>query len=120
MKKTKILVVEDYIDNYILLQAQLRDYPYVLENAQNGQEALERIETDSFDLLLIDIQMPVLNGFELLEILKKNNNKIPTIAQTAHAFDTDRIECINAGFNGYISKPINKESLLELFAQLIH
>jgi len=113
MSTKRILIAEDYIDNYILLKVQLKDYPYELFLVKNGQEALNIIEKEKFDLYLIDIQMPILNGFDFIKKIREKGNNTPAIAQTAHAYETDYKECLKAGFNDYISKPIDKYKLIE-------
>ncbi len=110
----KILIAEDYLDNFLLIDAFLRNYPCTLTHVENGKEALEKFQNETFDLLLIDIQMPVMNGLEFIKEIRKNGHTIPAIAQTAHAFAVDQEVCIEAGFTDYISKPINKKVLIEL------
>ena len=113
MKKKKILIAEDYMDNYTLLKVQLKDCPYELFHVKNGQEALDKVKDNKFDLFLIDIQMPILNGFEFIREIRKSGDKTPSIAQTARAFESDYKECLDAGFDNYISKPIDKKILIE-------
>ena len=96
-----------------MLKVQLKDCPYELFHTKNGQEALDRIKETNFDLYLIDIQMPILNGFEFIKEIRKNGDNTPAIAQTARAFESDFKECLDAGFDNYISKPIDKKILIE-------
>ena len=120
MGNRKILIAEDYLDNFLLIKAQLKGFPYTLIHVKNGEEALDIIQKEEFDLLLIDIQMPIINGLELIKIIRKDNNQIPAIAQTAYAYEIDHKECLEAGFNDYISKPINKNILLEMLQNYLN
>jgi len=119
MKKRRILIAEDYLDNFLLLEAILREYPYELIHVEDGAKALEAVNNEKFDLLLIDVQMPIMNGLDFIREYKKTNNETPAIAQTAHAFDIDRKECLEAGFADYISKPINKKLLIDLLQKYL-
>lgn len=119
MKEKKVLIAEDNFDNYLLLKVILSSKPYNLTHVYNGKEALIEIDKNNFDILLIDIQMPEMNGFELLKILRERGDNTPAMAQTAFAFDTDKNKCYKVGFNDYISKPINQELLLSKIENLL-
>ena len=83
-----------------------------LHHAKNGQEAVDYCATDSkLDLILMDLKMPVMNGFEATKIIKKKHPKIPIIAQTAYSSESDKIKATKAGCDEFISKPISKEQL---------
>lgn len=111
-----ILVVEDEDDNYILLKGILRKTGVKLLWAQNGQKALEIIRSDklNIDLVLMDLRMPVLDGYDATRRIKELKKNIKIIAVTAMAFANEREESIKAGCDGYISKPINKHKLFEI------
>ncbi len=80
--------------------------------AQNGKQAISIIEEhDDIDLVLLDIRMPEMNGFEVIKTIKPIRPELPFIAQTAYAFSDDRDKIIAAGFDDYISKPINNDLL---------
>lgn len=119
MSNKKILIAEDNFDNYLLLKIILERLQYNHTHVVNGEQALYEILNNNYDLLLIDIQMPKINGYELLKIIRAKNIKTPAIAQTAFAFDTDKNKCFTAGFNDFISKPINRELLLQKINKLI-
>ncbi len=119
MDSKEILIAEDNLDNYLLLKAILKKHPFVITYVKNGKEALDKIMNQEFDLLLIDIQMPIMSGYVLVETIRKQGITTPAIAQTAFAFSTDKIKCLEIGFNDYISKPINKELLLEKMNNLL-
>ena len=108
----RILVVEDNADNQNLLRCELETSGFTVETADNGQTAVERCSKSNFDLVLMDIQMPVMDGFKALEALQSENFNVPVIALTAHAMSGDRERCIQAGFCAYLSKPLSRQDLL--------
>lgn len=114
-KHLKVLVVEDDVVSRILLSEILKQYNLTVTFARNGQEALEMVNADnSFDLILMDLKMPIMNGFEATEKIRDLGFSNPIIAQTAYASIEDKSKISEGGFNGYLSKPINKKSLLEI------
>ncbi len=110
----KILIVEDSYDNQIIISHFLKATGAVLKIAQNGQEALDMALAEKFDIILLDLQMPVMGGFETIKILNEKNYNVPVIALTAHAMKEDRKQCLQAGFKDHMSKPINRLSLLRV------
>ena len=106
----KILVTEDNAVNQKLAVALLHKLGHSVVVAENGRAALGALETTSFDLVLMDIQMPEMDGFAATASIRANEqitgDHIPIIAMTAHAMTGDRERCMNAGFDGYVSKPI--------------
>ena len=120
MKTIKILIAEDHLDNFLLLKAQLKNLPYIITHSKDGLDALKKIEEESFDIYLIDIQMPNIDGYEFIKRVRENNDKTPAIAQTANAFSSDYDKCINSGYDEYISKPVNKEDLRKKIEDLIN
>lgn len=112
-KGKTILIVEDIIENYELLSIYLRNTNANLIYAENGAIAVEKVNTEAkIDCVLMDIRMPIMNGYTATREIKKINPNIPIIALTAHAFSEEKKRCYEAGCNGFISKPINKEELL--------
>ncbi len=114
----RILLAEDNSLNQMILERQLRSAGYIVEIANNGLEALEKFKCSCFDAILMDIQMPILNGIEatrdIREIIKSDNRQnLPIIALTAHIEKEMRDYCIERGFADYLVKPIKKEALLE-------
>jgi len=110
-----ILIVEDNISNTELIKALLEDYNFKLYYAETGKECLEIIikQKQNIDLILMDIRLPDLNGLDLTRRIKVDNPDMPVIAQTAYATSHDLAECLNAGCNNYISKPLIREKLIE-------
>ena len=119
MKNKNILIAEDSYDNYILLKVILEKELYNITHVINGEYALEELKHHKFDLLLIDIQMPVMDGYEFMTVIRKQGVKIPAIAQTAFAFDADRKKSFEVGFDDYITKPIDRELLLSKIKKYI-
>lgn len=110
----KILIVDDTVTNVLLLQVILKNAKYNTISAASGQEALDKVESDTPDLILLDIMMPGMNGFEVAQILKSSetNKEIPIIFLTALNTSQDIVKGFKTGANDYISKPFNKEELL--------
>jgi PAS domain S-box-containing protein len=120
----RILLAEDGADNQRLFARILRKAGAEVVLADNGQIAVEKYfdsEKDNrpLDLILMDIQMPVLDGLEATRQLRKAGCNKPIIALTAHAMSEDRQQCLDAGCDGYMSKPIDKAALLEFVAHYI-
>jgi signal transduction histidine kinase len=110
----RILVVEDVEINFKFLQAILSKTHAEIVWARDGEEAVARATQDnSIDLVLMDIQMPKINGYDATRQIRVQKPDLPIIAQTAYAMPNDNIRCIEAGCNDYISKPINSHLLLE-------
>jgi two-component system, sensor histidine kinase len=111
----RILIVEDNQVNQKVVTAVLRKRGYSIELANDGMEALSKLETQgSFDLVLMDVQMPVLDGLEATRRIRQEKrwHDLPIVAMTAHAMNGDRERCLEAGMNGYISKPVHPSHLL--------
>jgi CheY-like chemotaxis protein len=109
-----ILVVEDEEINWLYLNEILKNRVKVLR-AVNGKEAIELVKQNpGIDIILMDIKLPDINGLELTKIIKTMNDRIKVIAQTAYALSGDRESVIAAGCSGYISKPVNRDELLNL------
>ncbi len=111
----RILVVEDNHVNQKVVTAVLRKRGFSIELANDGQEALDKLEKSAtFDLVLMDVQMPVLDGLEATRLIRKDPrwDGLPIIAMTAHAMNGDKERCLEAGMNGYISKPVHPSHLL--------
>lgn len=106
-----ILIAEDEPSNFRLLEAFLKRTKVKIIKAINGQEAVDLFKNGNYDLILMDIKMPVMDGLEATRVIKKLNQKIPIIALTAYAMQNDANICTEAGCDDYISKPIIKEKL---------
>ncbi|MBM3420777.1 MAG: PAS domain S-box protein [Bacteroidetes bacterium] len=116
----QILIAEDDETSYMYLHHILRRGGYKVIRAHNGDEALEMMEERSdIDLVLMDIKMPGRDGYEITRILKKRFPEVPVIVQTAYALTGDREKALESGCDGYLSKPISREQLLNLVGQLL-
>jgi len=110
-----ILIAEDDNINFLLFQKMMKDKSFQIIRAVNGQEAVDIcLNNTEIDLVLMDIKMPVMNGFEAVEKIKKVRPELPIIAQTAYSSSEDKVKIQNAGFDDYITKPLNRERLFEL------
>lgn len=106
-----ILIAEDNEINYFLLHEILLETNVTLLWAKNGEETIDVFEKNTVDLILMDIKMPVMNGYEATKFIKSKYN-VPIIAQTAHAMANDEQKSLEAGCDAYVTKPIEQELLL--------
>ncbi|HUW06761.1 MAG TPA: response regulator [Williamwhitmania sp.] len=114
------LIAEDEEINYLFLEELLKPTGAILYWAANGAEALQLLEDHpEIELILMDIKMPVMNGYEATQIIRKKDLKVKIIATTAYAFVEDREKVLNAGCDGYISKPINIQLLMSEIRKLL-
>lgn len=108
-----ILIVEDDDTSCLLLQAMLGQENYKLLFAVNGKHAVQMFrENPRINLILMDLKMPVMDGYEATRQIRTLNKNIPIIAQTAYALSGDNEKAMNAGCNDYVTKPINKSLLM--------
>lgn len=115
-----VLIAEDDKTSFAYLESILKKQFTEILHAENGQQAVEIVKKrKDIDLILMDIRMPVLNGLKATKQIKLINSKIPVIAQTAYAFSTDQKDVENAGCDSYITKPVNKEELLDCVAKFL-
>nr|WP_121269383.1 response regulator [Pedobacter schmidteae] len=112
-----ILITDDDMRNIFALSSALQNYNMKIVIANNGREAIEKLEeTNQIDLVLMDIMMPEMDGYEAMQVIrnKKEFAKLPIIALTAKAMKNDKEKCIEAGANDYISKPVDMDKLLSM------
>src|SRR3989339_282255 len=120
IRNIKVLVVEDIALNQLLMKTLLDDFEFECDIAENGKIAIEKLQTKSYDIVLMDLQMPVMNGFEATEyIRKKMNSKIPIIALTADVTTVDLAKCKDVGMNDYIAKPVDERLLYSKIVGLV-
>ncbi len=111
----KILVVDDDENSILYLKALLEKVNVIVMQAVNGKQAVDIIASNgSVDLILMDLQLPVMNGYEAIKEIRKINKTVPIIAQTAHTFNEEREICKQVGCNSYITKPIDPYVLYEM------
>jgi len=106
-----ILLVEDTIDNQELISFYLNDMGAQVSVANNGKECIELVQNKTFDMILMDMQMPVMGGYDALRALREQNCQIPIVMLTGNVFEEERQRCLEAGSNGFLSKPIDLEAL---------
>ena len=118
----RILLAEDTEDNRLLLLSYLKKRPYQVDIAENGQVAVEKYKESAYDLVLMDIQMPVMDGYSATKEIRKwekerSMNQTPIVALTAYAFQEDRRKSQEAGCNGHLVKPVKKTVLLDAITE---
>lgn len=111
-KKPKMLIAEDNQGNFLLLNIMLRAY-FDIERVYTGIEAINALLEHHFDIVLMDIKMPKMDGNDACKEIRKFNDTIPIFAQTAYAYDYQKEEAMKYGFSSYIIKPIKKVVLFE-------
>lgn len=111
-----VLITEDEEVNFFYLKTLLQKADAKVIRAKNGKEAVDIIakHKGQIDLILMDLNMPVMDGYEAMRIIKSQHPSIPIIAQTAYTMNNDRSRCLKAGFNDYIAKPINRLALYRM------
>jgi PAS domain S-box-containing protein len=120
IKNVRVLVVEDIALNQLLMKTLLDDFGFERDIAANGRIALEKLQTNTYDIILMDLQMPEMNGFEATEyIRKKMKSKIPIIALTADVTTVDLEKCKAVGMNDYIAKPVDERLLYSKILSLV-
>ena len=120
IRTVKILVVEDIPLNQLLMKTILDDLGFDRDIAENGKIAIEKLKINSYDIILMDLQMPEMNGFEATEYIRNTmKSKIPIIALTADVTTVDLAKCKAIGMNDYVSKPVNEELLYNKIISLV-
>jgi PAS domain S-box-containing protein len=120
LKGIKVLVVEDIALNQLLMKTLLDDYGFECDFAGNGKVAIDKLHDNSYDIILMDLQMPEMNGFEAAEHIRYHlNSAIPIIALTADVTTADLKKCKAAGMNAYISKPVDEKLLYARIVDLL-
>lgn len=114
----RILVAEDNDSNYMLMSYILKKH-YDFFRACNGQEAVEMVESEHPDIVLMDMKMPVMDGLEATRQIRAKYPNLPVIALTANAFDSDRQRAMDAGCNDFVSKPVSAAVCLELISKYV-
>ncbi|MBK8256898.1 MAG: response regulator [Polyangiaceae bacterium] len=115
----KALVVDDNLINRKVASLHLQHLGCEVETAENGVEAIERIAAKAYDVVFMDVQMPVMDGLEATRELRKRGATVPVIAMTAHAMQGDRERCLASGMNGYVTKPVDGESIGSEMAKVL-
>ncbi len=120
IKNIKVLVVEDVVLNQLLMRTILDDLGFRCDIAANGKIAIEKLQTKSYDIILMDLQMPEMNGFEATKYIRnKMHFKIPIIALTANVTTVDLAKCKAIGMNDYVAKPVDEKLLYRKIIDLL-
>jgi len=120
----RVLLAEDSLVNQKLATQLLQKYGHRVQIAGTGKEALAALKTDQFDLVLMDVQMPEMDGLEATRSIRRSEARtgghIPIVAMTAHAMKGDRESCLDAGMDGYVAKPIRTAELFATIKEVLH
>jgi two-component system, sensor histidine kinase and response regulator len=111
----RVLLVEDNPANQKLATFILRERGHTVDVAGNGRQGISMAEQDAFDVILMDVQMPGMDGLEATRVIRareKNQRRVPIVAMTAHAMKGDRERCLAAGMDGYLAKPVDRRELI--------
>lgn len=120
IKNIKVLVVEDIALNQLLMRTLLDDFGFGCEIAANGKIAVDKLKKGNYDIILMDLQMPVMNGFEATEYIRNEmKSSIPIIALTADVTTVDLKKCKSVGMDDYISKPVNETILYSKIVKIL-
>jgi CheY-like chemotaxis protein len=123
LRPLRVLLAEDSLLNQKLALAVLRKHGHEVVVANHGREALATLESQDFDLILMDVQMPEMDGLEATRTIRtrerRTGDHIPIIAMTAHALKGDRERCLEAGMDEYVAKPIHAEELFRAIAGVV-
>jgi signal transduction histidine kinase/CheY-like chemotaxis protein len=115
----RILLVEDVEVNRLIVTAMLEDTGCVIDEAENGQVGVDMTRAAAYDLILMDMQMPIMDGLTATRIIRGFNAVVPIIAMTANAFKEDADACLRAGMNAHLAKPIDNESFMRLLSDYL-
>lgn len=115
-----ILVVEDVDTNKIFFDAALRKTKAKILWAKDGQEAVSMFQENTVDLVLMDLQLPIMDGYTATRKIKEINGEIPIIAQTAHVMSGEREKCLEAGCDDYLAKPIRLQILMDTLSKFLN
>ena len=110
---TKLLLVEDHEELWDFLSRRLRRRGFEVVLAHNGQQALDQVEAETPDLVLLDMDLPLIDGWTVARTLRRGQNRVPIIALTAHAMTGDRAKALDAGCDDYHPKPVDFSLLLQ-------
>lgn len=123
LRSLRVLVVDDHEVNQAVVGAVLKKWGHAVAAALDGQEALDKLAAEPYDLVLMDLQMPVMDGLEATRRLRQRESadhtpRTPVVAMTARAMEEDRERCLSAGMDGYLSKPLEQRALFDVLAQV--
>jgi signal transduction histidine kinase/ActR/RegA family two-component response regulator len=115
----RILLVEDVEVNRMIVSAMLEETGCIIDEAENGEEAVKKAQNMDYSLILMDMQMPVMDGLTATREIRRFNKKVPIIAMTANAFKEDAEDCLSAGMNAHVAKPLDVDSFMALLIEYL-
>ncbi len=118
--RERVLLVEDGIANRVIAQSALERAGATVSTASNGEEAIELATSQPFDLILMDLQMPVIDGLEATRVIRSEGIDCPIVMLTAQSTGVTPAECVNAGCDGYLAKPFDLRKLVDLLTELVN
>ncbi|MEK6553601.1 MAG: response regulator, partial [Bdellovibrionota bacterium] len=119
LKGLNVLVVEDSQDNQMLIDIYLQNLGAQINSAYDGREGVESALKNSYDVVLMDVQMPQMDGHQAARKLRSLGYTRPIVALTAHAMSEERAKCLDSGFNDFLTKPIQRDLLVDTLARYI-
>ncbi|SHN71048.1 PAS domain S-box-containing protein [Flavobacterium fryxellicola] len=120
MKNIRVLVVEDIALNQLLMKTLLDDFGFISDIAENGKVAIEKLQKQEYDVVLMDLQMPEMNGFEATQYIRNTlNSTVPIIALTADVTTVDVEKCAASGMNDYLAKPVDEKLLYSKIVTIV-
>ncbi len=124
VEEKRILLVEDNEDNRLLVKAFLKNLPYIIDEAENGKIAVDMYRNNTYDLIIMDVQMPIMDGHEATRVIRvleaeSGRPQTPIIALTAHAIKEEIDKCLAAGCDTHVGKPIKKSTLIGIIEDFI-
>ncbi len=123
MRKKKILIAEDNLINQKIALLMLKKFDQIIDLAENGDIAVEKFKSENYDLVLMDLHMPELDGFEAtrkireIEAAENREVKVKIYAMTASSVNDERDNCLEAGMDGYLSKPFRNEEVMSILEE---
>lgn len=125
IKKIRILLADDTEDNRILFTHYLKNEPFEIIQAENGLEAVDKVKSEKFDIVFMDVQMPEMDGYAATSTIREweketHHSHVPIVALTAHALSDDRQKSLKAGCDDHVTKPFKKDALLKVISRYSH
>lgn len=119
LENISVLIAEDDPNNYLLFEILLKKSVKVLDHAWNGKDAVDMVDKNRYDIVFMDIKMPIMNGIEATKIIKQKYPDLPIIAQTAYTSPDEKRNILNSGCSDYLAKPIKKSKLMNIIKKYI-
>jgi CheY-like chemotaxis protein len=124
VEEKRILLVEDNEDNRLLVKAYLKNLPYIIDEAEDGKIAVDMYRNNTYDLIIMDVQMPIMDGHEATRVIRvleaeRGRPQTPIIALTAHAIKEEIDKCMVAGCDTHVGKPIKKSTLISIIEEFV-